>query len=144
MSAKTQDFKSHRRLVSGYHFLSYGLIVSILVGGIVYAFCECPQNVIPGIFFAVIGLTIALVAFYARAFALKAQDRAIRAEENFRHYLLTGKPLDSRLRVSQIVALRFASDAEFPALAEKAANEGIKNDAIKQLIQNWRADHHRV
>ena len=76
--------------------------------------------------------------------AFQAQDRAIRAEENFRHYLLTGKPLDSRLRVSQIVALRFASDAEFPGLAVKAADEKLKNEDIKKLIQNWRADHHRV
>ncbi len=144
MSEKTQDYKSHRRLVPGYHYLTYLLIIGILVGGIVYAFCECPQNVIPGIFVAVIGLALALVGFYARAFALKAQDRAIRAEENFRHYLLTGKPLDSRLRVRQIVALRFASDAELPGLAVKAADEKLKNEDIKKLIQNWRADHHRV
>ena len=83
-------------------------------------------------------------AFYARQFALKAQDRAIRAEENFRHFILTGKPLDSRLRVGQIVGLRFASDEEFPALAAKAAAEGIKGEEIKKLIKTWRGDHHRV
>jgi hypothetical protein len=75
---------------------------------------------------------------------LKAQDRAIRAEESLRHFVLTGKPLDSRLRTGQIVALRFASDAEFPALAQKAAEEGLSSKEIKQSIQNWRADHYRV
>jgi hypothetical protein len=144
MSEKTQNYKTHRRIVPGHHFLSYLLATSILVGGIVYSFCQCPENVIPGIFFSGIGASLILIATYSRSFALKAQDRAIRAEENFRHYVLTGKPLDSKLRVSQIVALRFASDAEFPALALKAAAENLKNDEIKKLITNWRADHHRV
>ncbi|MEY3444918.1 MAG: hypothetical protein RLZZ519_3199 [Bacteroidota bacterium] len=144
MSEKSQDYKSHPRLVPGYHYLTLLMILGIIVAGIVYAFCDCPQNVVPGVFVSVIGLTIGFVAFYARAFAIKAQDRAIRAEENFRHFVLTGKPLDSRLGVGQIVALRFASDAEFPALAVKAADEKLKNDEIKKLIKNWRADHHRV
>jgi hypothetical protein len=61
-----------------------------------------------------------------------------------RHFVLTGKPLDSRLRLSQIIALRFASDLEFPALAQKAAEEGLSSKEIKQSIQNWRADYNRV
>jgi len=81
---------------------------------------------------------------YTRAFSLKAQDRAIRAEENFRHFALTGKPLDSRLRIGQIIALRFADDSEFVSLAQRAANENMKADDIKKAIQSWRADHYRV
>jgi hypothetical protein len=53
------------------------------------------------------------------SFALRAQDRAIRAEENLRHFILTGKPFDSRLRMSQIIALRFAPDDEFPGWQKK-------------------------
>jgi hypothetical protein len=79
-----------------------------------------------------------------RTYSLKVQDRAIRAEESLRHFVLTGKLLDSRLRSSQIIALRFASDAEFPALAQKAAEEGLSAKQIKESIQNWRADHNRV
>jgi hypothetical protein len=85
-----------------------------------------------------------IIFWYARVFALKAQDRAIRAEENFRHYLLTGKPFDKELRLSQIIALRFASDAEMPGLAKKAVAEKLSQKEIKQAITNWRADHHRV
>ena len=72
-------------------------------------------------------------------FAMGAQDRAIRAEENLRHFALTGKLLDKRLRKSQVIALRFADDTEFVLLAEKAANENMKPDDIKKAIVNWRA-----
>lgn len=144
MSAKTQDYKSHRRLVPGYHYLGYLLFTTIMAGGAVHAFRDCPNNWLEGTLISVIGFTLMLTAFYARYFALRAQDRAIRAEENFRHYLLTGKPLDSRIRTGQVVALRFAPDDEFVELAAKAAAEGTKPDAIKRSIKNWRGDFHRV
>ncbi len=94
----------------------------------------------------IFALSIVCVFFYiyARSFALRAQDRAIRAEENFRHFALTGKPLDSRLRLGQVIALRFADDSEFVTLAQRAADEDIKADDIKKAIQNWRGDYHRV
>jgi hypothetical protein len=57
---------------------------------------------------------------------------------------LTGKRLDPRLTLKQIVGLRFASDAEFADLARKAAEENMPQDAIKQSVKNWRADHDRV
>ena len=73
-----------------------------------------------------------------------AQDRAIKAEENLRHFALTGKLLDGRLTPSQIIALRFASDNEFVILADRAIIENLSNKDIKKAIQYWRADHHRV
>ncbi len=82
--------------------------------------------------------------FFARGFALKAQDRAIRAEENFRHYMLTNKLMDNRLTMPQVVALRFASDEEFILLAQKAADSKMSNIEIKKAIKNWRPDFYRV
>ncbi len=79
-----------------------------------------------------------------RTYALKAQDRAIRAEENLRHFILTGKPFDSRLNIRQIIALRFASDEELPTLAKKAAEENLHSKEIKQQIKDWRADNYRI
>jgi hypothetical protein len=81
---------------------------------------------------------------YVRLFPLRAQDRAIRAEENFRYYLVTGKPLPPGLRMGQIIALRFASDEEFPALVAKSLKENLKSKEIKQSVQKWKTDHHRV
>jgi len=94
--------------------------------------------------FATVCLSLILIGFYARSFALKAQDRAIRAEENLRHFSLTGNLLDSRLSISQVIALRFASDDEFVALAQKAAIENLTSKQIKQEIKNWGGDYYRV
>jgi hypothetical protein len=81
---------------------------------------------------------------FVRMFALKAQDRAIRAEENLRHFVLSGKLLPASLRIGQIVALRFAADDEFVALAQKAASENLAGKQIKQSIINWKEDTYRV
>jgi hypothetical protein len=85
-----------------------------------------------------------LIGFYTRTFALIAQDRVIKAEENLRYYLLTGKTLDAKLKVRQIIGLRFASDEEFPALVEKALKEKLSEKDIKKSIINWRPDYYRV
>ena len=92
----------------------------------------------------VLSFAMLVLLYYCRSFPLKAQDRAIRAEENLRHFVLTGKPLDPRLTIKQIIGLRFASDDEFVELARKAASEGFSQDTIKRAVNNWRADHDRL
>ena len=140
-----QNFKNHTRLVAGYHGVTGLLIISFLVGSII-TFVHAHDKVVQHAAMIMIVGAVAMIGlfWYARVFALKAQDRAIRAEENFRHYILTGKPLGKQIRLGQIIALRFASDEEFPALAKKAVEEKLTSKQIKQAIQNWRADYHRV
>ena len=84
------------------------------------------------------------IFWYMRQFPVKAQDRAIRAEEALRYFILTGKPLDNRLTMGQIIALRFAADDEFVPLAGRAITESLSPDDIKKSIKNWRSDNHRV
>lgn len=143
---QTQSYKSHSRYVPMYHFVLLPLIGACLVLSIwnAYNAFHVHHGRLQAIMFFIISDAILAMCFFIRGFALGAQDRAIRAEENFRHFILTGKPFDSRLRLGQIIALRFADDSEFPSLAQKAADENIKGDDIKKAIQNWRADHHRV
>jgi hypothetical protein len=86
----------------------------------------------------------AVLWIYIRTFPLKAQDRAIRAEENLRHYVLTGKLFPAELKLPQIIALRFAPDSEYLALLDRAIKENLSNKEIKAAIQNWKADHHRL
>lgn len=139
-----QNYKNHARLVPGYHFVTYLAIIALIIGSFVNLFNSSHDNLYSASLICLASLILASVCFYARSFALKAQDRAIRAEENFRHFMLTNKPMDSRLTLSQVIALRFAPDEEFPALAQKAANEKLPAKEIKKQIKKWRGDYYRV
>ena len=140
-----QNFKNHTRLVPLYHGLAFLLIISGLVGSIINLLDHNePGNHYSAALLVVVFIVLLLLFWFARAFALKAQDRAIRAEENFRHFILTGKPLDRQLRMGQVIALRFASDEEFPALVQRAVAEQLSPKAIKMAIRNWKGDYHRV
>jgi len=143
---KEQDYSNHTRLVPGFHFVLMPVLLLTLIGSCVNLYRSWGDHTrfYSAALIVVLTVCVVLAALFARLFALKAQDRAIRAEENFRHYLLTGKPLDPRLTVRQIIGLRFAPDEEFPALAAKAAEEGTSEDGIKKSVKNWKADHYRV
>jgi hypothetical protein len=141
-----QSYKKHSRYVPLYHFVLSLILLACLTGSIWNLFRANEHHSGRLVGAVIFGLTVgALIMFwYARAFAIAAQDRAIRSEENLRHFALTGKLLDSRLTMSQVIALRFAADTEFLLLAERAANENIKPKDIKMAIVNWRPDYHRA
>ena len=140
-----QNFENHTQRVPLFLFAIL-LFLAVIVGSLVnlYQSWGDHQRLYSASLIVALTLAAAITGVHGRLFALKAQDRAIRAEENLRHFALTGKLLDPRLEPLQIVALRFASDGEFPALAAKAANEGMKPVDIKKAVKNWRADFHRV
>jgi hypothetical protein len=140
----TQNYKNHTRIVLSYHVLTLLPLLAMLVGSIINLVHSDESNDYSAALLVLASLILLSIYFHARAFALKAQDRAIRAEENLRHLALTGKLLDRRLRISQVIALRFASDEEFPSLAQKAADGNLSNREIKKQIVNWREDRHRV
>lgn len=145
-----QNFKNHSRLVPVFHYLGYLILLGIVVLSIlniVYCmqgYCTTESCWYPPILFLLIAILLVILMWYTRYFALRAQDRAIRAEENLRHFIATGKPHDSRLRMSQIIALRFAGDDEFVALSKRAADEQLSAKEIKMAVKNWKADHNRV
>lgn len=139
-----QNFKNHTRLVPGFHYVGLTLQLALLVGSIRSFIQAEPGARYNASLLILASVLLIMGSWYMRIFALKAQDRAIRAEENFRHFILSGKPLDSKLRLGQIIALRFASDEEYLELAKKAVAEKLSPKDIKQSIQSWRADHHRV
>lgn len=141
---KNQNYSNHSRFVPGYHYFTLTGILILFIGSIVNLIKSSPENLYSASLIALGSLLLAFVAFYARSFALRAQDRAIQAEENFRHYLLTKKALPEDLNMRQIIGLRFASDEEFPALAEKAELEKMSEKEIKKSIKNWKGDYYRV
>ena len=140
-----QNYQNHRKAVPGFLIASVALFASFIGACVnLYLSIGDHQRLYSASLLVVISICALTLGFFGRTFALKVQDRAIRAEENLRHFVLTGKLLDSRLKPQQIVGLRFASDAEFPALAREAAEGDLKLDEIKKKVRNWRADHYRA
>lgn len=141
-----QNYANHRKYVTGYHFITFTIVLLLFTISIYnfYLTINGTGEMRNAVMFLLISVLFFSIFFYSRIFALKAQDRAIRAEENFRCYLLTGKIFDSKVTLPQILALRFAPDDEFPELTNKATAENLSSDDIKKLIKNWRADNYRV
>ncbi|HUQ96773.1 MAG TPA: DUF6526 family protein [Chitinophagaceae bacterium] len=141
---KPQHFRNHSQFVISYHVVALVLWIFYIIGAVRHALKVSEADTYDAWLLVIAGILIFFALYFSRTFALRAQDRAIRAEENLRHFALTGKLLDQRLSLSQVIALRFASDAEFPLLAQKAVAENWSNKRIKFEIKNWRADYHRV
>ena len=142
---EAQNFKNHGRLVTGYHKVLYPLLLAGVIGSCINLNQSCANgNCYNASLILLLFITVILAAYFTRSFALKAQDRAIRAEENMRHFLMTGKPLPSALTTRQIIGLRFASDEEFIELINDAIENKLNSKQIKAKIKNWKADHYRV
>lgn len=140
-----QNYQNHARLVTGFHkvlslFIFLGFIGSLFN---LYKSIE-NETFYSASLITLLFICCILLFWYTRSFPLKAQDRAIRSEENFRYYLLTGKALPSELKMGQIIALRFAPDEELPGLVENAVKNNLDPKEIKQSIKNWKADYYRV
>ena len=141
-----QNLANHTRTIPLYHFVLLPLLLLTFIGSLVNLYMSFGdhERLYNASLIVALSLASCLMGFFARIFALKAQDRAIRAEENLRHLAITGKLLDPRLSALQIVALRFASDGEFVVLAQRAAKDNMKPGDIKRAVQQWRADEYRA
>ena len=143
-NTKPQSYANHSRLDPPFHFvlLPLGLAATIMS---IILLVRHPRTA--SALWVVLAVGLLMVALRARIYALKVQDRVIRLEERLRLAMLlpeAARPRIAELTESQLVGLRFASDAELPALAMRALNEGLTNKQIKSSIQNWRADYFRV
>ena len=140
-----QNYSTHRRWVPMYHFvLSLTLLLTIIGAAINLYKSVGTTNLYSASLLLVLSVAALVIFFFMRAFPIKAQDRVIRLEENFRHHLMDGKLLDSKLTMRQIVGLRFAADEEFLELEKKAVAENMSENEIKKAIKNWKADTERV
>jgi hypothetical protein len=140
-----QNFQNHAKYVPVFHFF----VLPVLVFNFVWAIVRVVRAPSGGSVEALaVALALVLLALYARMFALAVQDRLIRLEMRLRMQGLLPAELRPRIpefTVNQLVALRFASDAELPALAGKVLGENLNDrKTIKRMIQNWRADDLRA
>ena len=142
---ESQSFTNHARLVPGFHYGVIGALSLNFLWSMVRLFRVPGLDAVVGVITAV-GLLGLL--FYARMFPLRAQDRIIRLEMSLRLASLLPADLRARaasLRPGQLVALRFASDAELPALVRQVLDENLTDRReIKRRIREWQADHFRV
>jgi len=141
----SQSYENHTRVVPAYHVVTFGILAINLLWQL-YRVVTIPS--VETIMAGAVAVALVLLAFYARIFALTVQDRVIRLEMRLRLRELLPPDLRPRiheLTVPQLVALRFASDAELPELARKVLADKITDrKAIKQMIRDWQPDFLRA
>jgi hypothetical protein len=140
-----QSFKNHAKFVPLFHFVTFPILLVNSIWTIVRAVSRPGGDTIMA---ALLGVALVLLAFLARTFALRVQDRVIRLEMRLRLRELLPPDLVPRigeLKPRQLVALRFAGDRELPALVRRILDERLQDSkAIKQMITDWQADHLRA
>lgn len=146
MSAtQDQSFSNHARMVPGFHYVT-GLCTIVFV---FWSMWHAMTTRTADAHFQMLGAFGLLGTYwYTRSFPLKAQDRVIRLEEQLRMARLLPDDLRGRvdeLSARQLIALRFASDAELAELVRWVLTDKVTDTKqIKQRIRVWRPDHHRV
>ncbi|TDI23481.1 MAG: hypothetical protein E2P06_09630 [Acidobacteria bacterium] len=145
MANQGQNFANHTRLVPPFHYVA----MPILLVNFVWAVRGLVGAMSFDTFLHVlVAVALIIVALCTRVFALKAQDRVIRLEMRLRMRELLPEDLQRRIHdftPTQMVGLRFASDAELPELARKVLDENItKATPIKKLVKDWQGDYCRV
>ena len=141
-----QSYVNHVKWVPLFHFFVIPVLVLNMVQSIYKLFhLGFSFDRLVGVLTAA---ALVLLTFQARLFALKVQDRVIRLEERLRMERLLPADLQPRIAEftpSQLIALRFAGDAELPVLTRKVLTDKIiEGKVIKQMVQNWRADYLRA
>jgi len=143
--ATPQNFANHRKLVLPYHGVAFLLIV---VNAGYAAWITITRFSVANLMYLLLVIAAFLLFWYARIFATGVQDRVIRLEERLRFERVLPDSLKPRIgdfTVAQLVGLRFASDAELPALAQEVLDQKIDSkEEVKKRIREWRADDCRV
>jgi hypothetical protein len=143
--ADTQTYKTHRRLVPSFH-IGVNLALLVYFGWSVYQLFQGATTA--GLMGMLLSFALLVMAASLRGQVLRVQDRLIRLEMRLR--LREHLPADlaaraAHLRVKQLVALRFASDAELPELVRDVVDGKITHPKdIKLKIRQWQADHLRA
>jgi Family of unknown function (DUF6526) len=139
---ETQNFQNHARFDPLYHYF----MTPLLMINLFWCGWNMSQNFSgPAVQAFLLSLALVVLGLMARVNALRAQDRVIRLEEQLRFERLGIASKFAGLTVPQIVALRFAPDAEVGALADQVTSGKLTaGKEIKAAIKKWRSDYVRV
>ncbi len=142
--ANSQSLANHTKYDPPFHFFVLPVLgINVIV--IAIQLFRFPG--LMGVWLLVIAVALLIFAVRMRLYATHLQDRIIRVEERLRLGSILQAPLRSRiveLTDSQLVGLRFASDAELPALVQRALDEKLSRSDIKKAVTEWRPDYSRV
>jgi uncharacterized protein DUF6526 len=145
MPAKVPQTRSnHVRFDPAFHFFLAPALLLFLLWTVIHLVRHLESM---SVGFVVVAVLMLVTATKARLYALRVQDRVIRLEERLRLSGLLPEPLRSRvgeLTEAQLIALRFASDAELPTLVQRALGENLGAKQIKEEVREWRPDYWRV
>jgi hypothetical protein len=144
MERTPQNLANHGKFDPLFHFFLAPMSLLFLLYAIRHLYRH-PE--LHSVLLLVAAVTAFLALFKIRLYSLKVQDRIIRLEERLRLATLLPENLRSRINefeIGQLIALRFASDAELPALAKRALDEKLSKADIKKAIVDWRPDYFRV
>jgi hypothetical protein len=140
-----QTYKNHTKIVPLFHRVLLPLLFVNFIWTVVQLVRHPAAETGRGVLVAV---CLVMIALFARVFALGVQDRVIRLEMRLRMHEVCPADLNARFNEftpGQLVALRFASDAELPSLARKVLDDHLQDrKAIKMMVKNWRADNLRA
>ena len=143
MAMQTYATHRHTPTLSGIGFL----FVLIAIVACVLAALDVAETVMLEVSFAAVIGAIVVLLLISRVYVTKLQDRIIKLEMNVRAARLLSaqqQTMLSRLATPQVVALRFASDEELPALLDRAEREQLTPDQIKRAVKNWVPDLDRT
>jgi len=142
---KPQTYANHRRFLPLFHGAIFGLLAVNLLWRAWEAIARFGWGALVDLLLAI---ALVLLTLFVRLFATRLQDRLIRLEMRLR--LRDVLPTDLRARipdlsVGQLIALRFAADAELPDLVRRCLGDrAFTRDAVKRTIRVWEPDYLRV
>lgn len=156
--ARQQSYRNHRRIFPLYHYALAILIVHVIVRAFVHAPAFATVIATPtraatieamrAAWDLIVWTALACAILAARSMALMVQNRVIRLEMRMRLALVLPPELLTRVAeipVRQLIALRFASDAELPVLVQRILDGELKKpDEVKRAVRDWQPDFLRA
>ncbi|MBC6367931.1 DUF6526 family protein [Algoriphagus sp. AK58] len=144
---KTQNYHNHTRYYAFHHFVITPLTLIYFIWTLIRMDFSSSEAISDSLYSLIGALIIVMLPLLARLYALKLQNRIILNEMRIRYFHLTGKSFEDeeqKLKLGQIIALRFASDDELIDLMKIAIAKNLSPKEIKLQIKNWKGDYRRV
>jgi len=141
MAERVQTYKNHPRLLPAFHFFVLPVLLLNVLNEARRAWRYPSEG---SLFLVVVAVALFTLAFLSRSQALTVQDRVIRLEMRLRLRQILPPELQPRIQDlthRQLVALRFASDAELPELVREILDGKLTTvKEIKLRVKNWQGD----